>query len=130
MMAKAYNFVELGYEDLGDVIHYQPDDFQIISGDTAGRVCVLMRPPEPTQALQCKLMGCSIQHDGSNPIWRTIELTEEGVLLLCGWTKEHAHMIIDEAGITPEEFIPRMIQELTTAVEFDLAAFRAQVEQK
>ena len=39
-------------------------------------------------------------------------------------------MIIDEAGITPEEFIPRMIQELTTAVEFDLAAFRAQVEQK
>ena len=63
-------------------------------------------------------------------MWRTIELTEEGALLLSGWTIEHAHMIIDEAGITPEEFIPRMIQELTTAVEFDLAAFRAQVEQK
>ena len=130
LMAKAYNYVELGYEDLGDVIHYQPDDFQVMSGDTEGRVCILMRPPEPTQALQCKLMGCSIQHDGSNPIWRTIELTEEGALLLCGWTKEHAHMILDEVGATPEDFVPRMIQELATAVEFDLAAFRAQVEQK
>ena len=27
LMAKAYNYVELGYEDLGDVIHYQSDDF-------------------------------------------------------------------------------------------------------
>lgn len=39
-------------------------------------------------------------------------------------------MILDEVGATPEDFIPRMIQELATAVEFDLAAFRAQVKQK
>ncbi len=39
-------------------------------------------------------------------------------------------MILDEVGATPEDFTPRMIQELATAVEFDLAAFRAQVDQK
>ena len=130
LMAKAYNFVELGAEDSEDVIHYQSDDFQVMSGDTEGRVCILMRPPEPTHALQRKMMGCSIHHDGSNPIRRTLELTAERELILCGWTKEHAHMILGEVGATPEDFIPLMIQELATAVEFDLAAFRAQVEQK
>ena len=53
------------------------------------------------QPLHCKMIGCSIKRDGSNPIGRTIELTEQGTLLLCGWGEGHTHMTICEVGSEP-----------------------------
>lgn len=125
LLATAYNYIEPAYENHEDVIEYS--DFDIMGGDTAGRLCVLMRLPEPTQPLHCKMMGCSIKHDGSNPIWRTIELTEQGTLLLCGWGDGHTHMTIGEVGAEPEQFIPRLTQELISATAFDLAEFKKQI---
>lgn len=77
-----------------------------------------MKLPEPTMPLHCKMIGCSIKRDGSNPIWRTIELTEQGTLLLCGWGEGHTHMTICEVGSEPDQFIPRLTQELATATAF------------
>lgn len=84
-MATAYNYVEPSEADNEDIIEYLATDFNVMAGNTAGRLCVLMKLPEPTMPLHCKMIGCSIKRDGSNPIWRTIELTEQGTLLLCGW---------------------------------------------
>ena len=114
-MATAYNYVEPSEADNEDIIEYLATDFDVMAGNTAGRLCVLMKLPEPTMPLHCKMIGCSIKRDGSNPIWRTIELTEQGTLLLCGWGEGHTHMTICEVGSEPDQFIPRLTQELATA---------------
>lgn len=75
-MATAYNYVEPSEADNDDIIDYRAADFDVMAGNTAGRLLVLMKLPEPTMPLHCKMIGCSIKRDGSNPIWRTIELTE------------------------------------------------------
>lgn len=117
-MATAYNYVEPSEADNEDIIEYLATDFDVIAGNTAGRLCILMKLPEPTMPLNCKMIGCSIKQDGSNPIWRTIELTEQGTLLLCGWGEGHTHMTICEVGSEPDQFIPRLTQELATATAF------------
>ena len=119
-MATAYNYVEPSEADNEDIIEYLATDFDVMAGNTAGRLCVLMKLPEPTMPLHCKMIGCSIKRDGSNPIWRTIELTEQGTLLLCGWGEGHTHMTICEVGSEPDQFIPRLTQELATATAFGL----------
>lgn len=93
-MATAYNYVEPSEADNEDIIEYLATDFDVIAGNTAGRLCILMKLPEPTMPLHCKMIGCSIKQDGSNPIWRTIELTEQGTLLLCGWGEGHTHIML------------------------------------
>lgn len=130
LLATAYNYVEPDFEGHEDAIEYSDSDFDIMGGNTAGRICVLMKIPEPTQPLHCKMIGCSIKLDGSNPIWRTIELSEQGTLLLCGWAEGHTHMTIGEVGPEPEQFIPRLTQELTTATAFNLERFKRQFGDK
>lgn len=130
LLATAYNYVEPDYESHEDVIEYSDADFDIMGGNTAGRICVLMKLPEPTQPLHCKMIGCSIKLDGSNPIWRTIELTEQGSLLLCGWAEGHTHLLIGEVDDDPEQFISRLVRELTTATAFDTEAFKRQMNKK
>lgn len=117
-MATAYNYVEPSEADNEDIIEYLATDFDVMAGNTAGRLCILMKLPEPTMPLHCKMIGCSIKQNGSNPIWRTIELTEQGTLLLCGWGEGHTHMTICEVGSEPDQFIPRLTQELATATAF------------
>ena len=117
-MATAYNYVEPSEADNEDIIEYLATDFDVMAGNTAGRLCVLMKLPEPTMPLHCKMIGCSIKRDGSNPIWRTIELTEQGTLLLCGWGEGHTHLwsvssaaminqLSPESGFLPEAFPSR-----------------------
>ena len=101
-MATAYNYVEPSEADNEDIIEYLATDFDVMAGNTAGRLCVLMKLPEPTMPLH----------------WRTIELTEQGTLLLCGWGEGHTHMTICEVGSEPDQFIPRLTQELATATAF------------
>ena len=128
-LVTAYNYVEPGMDGSSDVMEYSDTDFKVMGANTAGRICVLMQPPTPTQTLQCMLMGCSIKHDGSNPVWRTIELSEEGKYLLCGWAQGRTHMLIGEVETDPEQFVPAMIKELTTAQAFDVEKFKAELKQ-
>ncbi len=127
-MATAYNYVEPSEADNADVIEYRAADFDVMAGNVADRLCVLMKLPEPAMPLHCKMIGCSVKRDGSNPMWRTIELTEQGALLLCGWTKEHTHFSLDEVAYDPEQFIPRLVHELTTPPAFDLDALKRQLK--
>lgn len=127
-MANAYNYVEPSEAGNDDIIEYCAADFDVMAGHTDGRLCVLMKLPEPTMPLHCKMIGCSIKQDGSNPFWRTIELTEQGQLLLCGWTKDHTHFSIDVVSSDPELFIPRLMHELITPPAFDLDALKRQLK--
>lgn len=114
-MATAYNYVEPSEADNEDIIEYLATDFDVMAGNTAGRLCVLMKIPEPTMPLHCKMIGCSIKRDGSNPIWRTIELTEQGTLLLCGWGEGHTHKS-DCAEDYPGVFIDFVREDGATVV--------------
>ena len=127
-LATAYNYVEPDETDNDDIIEYCATDFDVMVGNTAGRLCVLMKLPEPTMPLHCKMIGCSIKKDGSDPIWRTIELTEQGSLLLCGWTKEHTHFSIGEVASDSGHFIQRLVQELTKPSVFNLDALKRKLK--
>lgn len=127
-MATAYNYVEPSEYDNDDIIEYHAADFDVMAGNTVGRLCVLMEIPEPTMPLHCKMIGCSVKHDGSDPLWRTIELTEQGTLLLCGWTKEHTHFSLEEVSSDPEHFVPQLVKELTTPSVFNLDALKRKLK--
>ena len=127
-MATAYNYVEPSETDNDDIIEYHAEDFDVMAGNTAGRLWVLMELPNPTMPLQCKMIGCSIKPDGKDPRWRTIELTEQGFYLLCGWTKEHTHFAIDKVISNPDMFIPALIQELTISPAFDLEEIKRKLK--
>ena len=77
-MATAYNYIEPDAKGTRDFIEYSSADFTVTDFHSADRVCVVMRLPEPTMPLHCKMIGCSVKFDGSCPVWRTVELTEQG----------------------------------------------------
>lgn len=52
-MATAYNYVEPSEADNEDIIEYLATDFDVMAGNTVGRLCVLMKLPEPTMPLHC-----------------------------------------------------------------------------
>lgn len=91
---------------------------------SADRVCVVMRLPEPTMPLHCKMIGCSVKFDGSCPVWRTVELTEQGSFFLCGWNADHTHMVISEVGAETEECVRRMTEELSFPIMIDIKSFK------
>ena len=83
LLATAYNYIEPDAKGTKDFIEYSPADFTVRDFHSTDRACVVMRLPEPTMPLHCKMIGCSIKFDGSCPVWRTVELTEQGSFLLC-----------------------------------------------
>lgn len=88
LLATAYNYIEPDAKGTRDFVEYSSADFTVTDFHSADRVCVVMRLPEPTMPLHCKMIGCSVKFDGSCPVWRTVELTEQGQLfpmwLECG----------------------------------------------
>lgn len=121
-METAYNYIEPSEEDTDDVVEYHASDFDVMSGTLAGRQYVQVLLPEPTMPLHCKMIGCSVKANGRYPIWRTLELTEQGFLLLCGWTADHSHYTIDVVDSKPELFIPQFRKALIAPEEFKLAS--------
>lgn len=89
LLATAYNYIEPDAKGTRDFVEYSSADFTVTDFHSADRVCVVMRLPEPTMPLHCKMIGCSVKFDGSCPVWRTVELTEQGSFLLCGWNADH-----------------------------------------
>ena len=85
---------------------------------------MVMRLPEPTMPLHCKMIGCSVKFDGSCPVWRTVELTEQGSFFLCGWNADHTHMVISEVGAETEECVRRMTEELSFPIMIDIKSFK------
>ena len=69
-------------------------------------------------------IGCSVKFDGSCPVWRTVELTEQGSFLLCGWNADHTHMVISEVGAETEECVRRMTEELSFPIMIDIKSFK------
>lgn len=113
LLATAYNYIEPDAKGTRDFVEYSSADFTVTDFHSADRVCVVMRLPEPTMPLHCKMIGCSVKFDGSCPVWRTVELTEQGSFLLCGWNADHTHMVISEVGAETEECVRRMTEELS-----------------
>ena len=91
LLATAYNYIEPDAKGTRDFVEYSSADFTVTDFHSADRVCVVMRLPEPTMPLHCKMIGCSVKFDGSCPVWRTVELTEQGSFLLCGWNADHLY---------------------------------------
>ena len=114
--ATAYNYVEPDSEADSDFIKYSSADFTVKDFRTVDRTCVIIELPDPTMPLHCRLIGCSIKRDGRDPVWRTIELTEHGHFLLCGWTKTHTHLVIREVLPESEECFSRLVDELSSPV--------------
>ena len=121
--AQPKRFTQSAIEKRG-FVEYSSADFTVTDFHSADRVCVVMRLPEPTMPLHCKMIGCSIKFDGSCPIWRTVELTERGSFLLCGWNADHTHMVISEVASEMEECTRHMEAELASPIVVDLKLFK------
>ena len=124
LLATAYNYIEPDAKGTRDFIEYSSADFTVTDFHSADRACMIMRLPEPTMPLHCKMIGCSIKFDGSCPVWRTVELTEQGSFLLCGWNAEHTHMVISEVSSEVEECTRHMEAELASPIVVDLKLFK------
>ena len=124
LLATAYNYIEPDAKGTRDIIEYSSTDFTVTDFHSVDRVCVVMRLPEPTMPLHCKMIGCSVKFDGSCPVWRTVELTEQGSFLLCGWNADHTHMVISEVGAETEECVRRMTEELSFPIMIDIKSFK------
>lgn len=120
LLATAYNYIEPDAKGTRDFVEYSSADFTVTDFHSADRVCVVMRLPEPTMPLHCKMIGCSVKFDGSCPVWRTVELTEQGSFFLCGWNADHTHMVISEVGAETEECVRRMTEELSFPIMIDI----------
>ena len=111
-LAGAYNHLEPEYRRASAVHRYAPEDFQVLTTMESGRLCAVIRPPEPKSALQCKAIGCSIRPGGRDPVWRMVERTEEDIWVLGGWTKDRRHLMIGEISADPRIFLPHLAEEL------------------
>ena len=109
-LSAAYNYTDAS--DGPVTGPYRQGQFQLSTFKSGNRYCAVAEVPEPTAPTQCKLIGFSVEADGTKPVYRTVELSSDGTYCLCGWTEERVHINVAAVGGNLSDMKNSMIREL------------------
>ena len=109
-LSAAYNYTDA--DDGPATGPYRQGQFQLSTFKSGDRYCAIAEVPTPSAPTQCRLIGFSVKQDGSEPVYRTVELNSDGTYCLCGWTEDRVHINIAAVGGSLSDMKDSMIREL------------------
>ena len=109
-LSAAYNYTDAADGPVAGP--YRQGQFKISTFKSGDRYCAVAEVPEPSAPTQCRIIGFSVNQDGTDPVYRTVELSSDGLYCLCGWTKDRVHINIDVVGSSLSDMKDAIIQEL------------------
>ena len=109
-LSSAYNYTDAADGPFAGP--YRQGQFKVSVFKSGDRYCAAAEVPEPSAPTQCRLIGFSVNHDGTDPVYRTVELSSDGTYCLCGWTEDRVHINIAAVGSSLSDMKDAMIREL------------------
>ncbi len=114
-LSAAYNYTEA--TDGPDTGPYRQGQFKVRCFKSGDRICAVAEVPTPSAPTQCRVIGFSVKTDGTEPVYRTVELNSDGTYCLCGWTEDHVHLNTADVGCELPEIEDAMVKALTAVVD-------------
>ncbi len=114
-LSAAYNYTEAA--DGPVTGPYRQGQFKVSFFTSGDRVCAVAEVPTPSAPTQCRVIGFSVKTDGTEPVYRTVELNSDGTYCLCGWTEDHVHLNTADVGCELPEIEDAMVKALTAVVD-------------
>ena len=109
-LSSAYNYTDAA--DGPVTGPYRQGKFKVITFKSCDRSCAVAEVPEPSAPTQCRMIGFSVNQDGSDPVYRTVELNSDRTYCLCGWTEDRVHINIAAVGSSLSDMKDAIIREL------------------
>lgn len=114
-LSAAYNYTDAA--DGPVTGPYRQGQFKVSFFTSEDRVCAVAEVPTPSAPTQCRMIGFSVKTDGTEPIYRTVELNSDRTYCLCGWTEDHVHLNTADVGCELPEIEDAMVKALTAVVD-------------
>ena len=109
-LSAAYNYTDAADGPVAGP--YRQGQFKVSVFKSGDRYCAAAEVPEPSAPTQCRMIGFSVNQDGTDPVYRTVELSSDGTYCLCGWTEDRVHINIAAVGSSLSDMKDVMSREL------------------
>ena len=120
-LSAAYNYTDAA--DGPVTGPYRQGQFKVSFFTSEDRVCAVAEVPTPSAPTQCRMIGFSVKTDGTEPVYRTVELNSDRTYCLCGWTEDHVHLNTADVGCELPEIEDAMVKALTAVVDYRSGPF-------